>query len=126
MKRILRDTCILASLMILSVFAISVIWMGLTAEIVLVFQLFALSFVIALVNYLLDEYLSLSIIGNYLLKYIIATAIVMLFGFVVGWFYQSNFWMVFVYVGVVLVLAYMVDTIKTRKDIEYINSRIKK
>ena len=126
MKRILRDTCILASLMILSVFAISVIWMGLTAEIVLVFQLFALSFVIALVNYLLDEYLSLSIIGNYLLKYIIATAIVMLFGFVVGWFYQSNFWMVFVYVGVVLVLAYMVDAIKTRKDIEYINSRIKK
>ena len=126
MKRILRDTCILASLMILSVFAISVIWMGLTAEIVLVFQLFALSFVIALFNYLLDEYLSLSIIGNYLLKYIIATAIVMLFGFVVGWFYQSNFWMVFVYVGVVLVLAYMVDTIKTRKDIEYINSRIKK
>ena len=124
MKRILRDTCILASLMILSVFAISVIWMGLTAEIVLVFQLFALSFVIALVNYLLDEYLSLSIIGNYLLKYIIATAIVMLF--VVGWFYQSNFWMAFVYVGVVLVLAYMVDTIKTRKDIEYINSRIKK
>ena len=126
MKRILRDTCILASLMILSVFAISVIWMGLTAEIVLVFQLFALSFVIALVNYLLDEYLSLSIIGNYLLKYIIATAIVMLFGFVVGWFYQSNFWMAFVYVGVVLVLAYMVDDIKTRKDIEYINSRIKK
>lgn len=126
MKRILRDTCILASLMILSVFAISVIWMGLTAEIVLVFQLFALSFVIALVNYLLDEYLSLSIIGNYLLKYIIATVIVMLFGFVVGWFYQSNFWMAFVYVGVVLVLAYMVDAIKTRKDIEYINSRIKK
>lgn len=126
MKRILRDTCILASLMILSVFTISVIWMGLTAEIVLVFQLFALSFVIALVNYLLDEYLSLSIIGNYLLKYIIATAIVMLFGFVVGWFYQSNFWMAFVYVGVVLVLAYMVDAIKTRKDIEYINSRINK
>ena len=42
-----------------------------------------------------------------------------------GWFYRSNFWMAFIYVGIVLVLAFFIDAFKTRKDIEFINSRIK-
>ena len=33
--------------------------------------------------------------------------------------------MAFIYVGIVLVLAYLVDVIKTKKDIEFINSKIK-
>ena len=57
--------------------------------------------------------------------YITATGIVMLFGFIAGWFYKSNFWMAFIYVGIVLVLAYFVDVIKTKKDIEFINTRIR-
>jgi len=58
--------------------------------------------------------------------YYIATGVVMLFGFIVGWFYKSNFWMAFIYVGIVLVAAFLIDEIKTKKDIDYINSRIKK
>lgn len=56
MKRILRDTCILAALMILCVFTVS---------------------------------------------------------------------MAFIYVGIVLVMAYFVDAVRTRRDIEFINSKIK-
>ncbi len=125
MKRILRDTCILSALMILSVFTVSIIWIGVTDEIKLVLQLFGLSFIIAVVNFFLDEYTNLSIMGSYLVKYVAATCVVMLFGFMVGWFYRSNFWMVFIYVGIVLVLAFFIDAFKTRKDIEFINSRIK-
>ena len=61
MKKILKDTCILAALMILSVFTISIIWSGVTDAIKLVLQLFALAFLISAFNYLLDEYVSLSI-----------------------------------------------------------------
>ncbi len=125
MKRILRDTCILSALMILCVFSISIIWVGMTAEIKLVLQLFGLSLIISAANYLIDEYMTLSIIGSYLVKYAAACAIVMCFGFIVGWFYKSNFWMVFIYVAVVLVLAFCIDAFKTKKDIEYINSRIR-
>lgn len=35
------------------------------------------------------------------------------------------FWMAFIYVGIVLVLAYFVDAIRTKKDIDFINSKIK-
>ena len=125
MKRIFRDTCILFALAVLSVFVISINWVGMTDEIKLVLQLFVLSFVIAFANYFLDEYATLSMLGSYVVKYIVATAVVMLFGFIVGWFYRSNFWMAFIYVGIVLVLAYFIDAFKTKRDIDFINSRIK-
>ena len=125
MKRVLRDTCILAALMILCVFSVSVIWVGFTDEIRLVIYLFCLSFIITTANYFLDEYTSLPILGSYIMKYLLATGIVMLFGFVVGWFYRSNFYMAFIYVGIVYVLLYFIDAFRIKKDIEFINSKIK-
>ena len=125
-RKILKDTCILAALMILVVFACSIIWSGVTAEISLVLSLFGLALMITLVNYLFDEFLTLSIVVNYIVKYFVFSGIVMLFGFIVGWFFPSNFWMAFIYVGVVLVLAYVIDAFKVQRDIEYINEHIKK
>ncbi|MBO4514832.1 MAG: DUF3021 family protein [Lachnospiraceae bacterium] len=125
MKKLLRDTCILSALMIFSVFTISILWSGVTAEIILVLELFGLSLLIALVNTLCDEVLSLSILGSYLLKYFVVTGIVMLYGFIVGWFFRSNFWMAAIYVAVVFVLAYLLDSFRTKKDLKYINEQIK-
>ena len=126
MKKVFRDTCILFALAVLCVFVISIVWVGVTDEIKLVLELFGLSFIISVGNYFLDEYLSLSMIGSYVVKYIAATAAVMLFGFIAGWFYRSNFWMAFIYVGIVLVLAYFIDAFKIRRDIDIINTEIKK
>ncbi|MBR7090096.1 MAG: DUF3021 family protein [Lachnospiraceae bacterium] len=125
MKKVFRDTCILFALAVLSVFVISIVWVGVTDEIKLVLELFALSFIISVGNYFLDEYTSLPVIGSYAVKYIAATAAVMLFGFIAGWFYRSNFWMAFIYVGIVIVLAYFIDAFRTRRDIDFINTRIK-
>ena len=125
MKRILRDTCILAALMILCVFTVSIIWVGMTDEIKLVICLFGLSFIISLANYFIDEYTMLPILTCYAVKYITASGIVLIFGFIAGWFYKSNFWMAFIYVGIVLVMAYFVDAVRTKRDIEFINSKIK-
>ena len=124
MKKILRDTCILAALMILVVFACSIIWSGITAEIMLVLLLFVLALLITCVNYLFDEYVCLSIINSYIVKYIVFSALVMLFGFIVDWFYKSNFWMAFIYVGIVMLLTYFVDGFIIKRDIEYINNHI--
>ena len=124
MKKILRDTCILAALMILVVFACSIIWSGITAEIMLVLLLFVLALLITCVNYLFDEYVCLSIINSYIVKYIVYSALVMLFGFIVDWFYKSNFWMAFIYVGIVMLLTYFIDGFIIKRDIEYINNHI--
>ena len=125
-RKILKDTCILAALMILAVFTLSIIWSGITAEISLVLALFALALIITGVNYLFDEFLSLSIVVSYIIKYFIFSGIVMLFGFIAGWFYPSNFWMAFIYVGVVLALAFVIDAFTVKRDIGYINEHIRK
>ena len=125
-RKILKDTCILAALMILAVFACSIIWSGLTAEITLVLALFVLALLITVVNFLMDEFLSLSIIVSYIVKYFVFSAMVMLFGFIVGWFFPSNFWMAFIYVGVVLALAFVIDAFTVKRDIGYINEHIRK
>ena len=125
-RKILKDTCILAALMILAVFTLSIIWSGITAEISLVLALFALALIITGVNYLFDEFFSLSIIVSYIVKYFVFSGIVMLFGFIVGWFFPSNFWMAFIYVGVVLALAFVIDAFTVKRDIGYINEHIRK
>lgn len=125
MRKIIKDACVLASLMILTVFAISIIWVGMTAEIKLVLMLDGLALIIATLNYFIDEFTSLTIIMDYIVKYFAISVIVMLFGFIVGWFHTSNFWMAFIYVGIVMVLVYCVDEFKIKRDIEYINNHIK-
>lgn len=125
MKKILRDTCILASLMIVMVFAVSIIWSGITAEILLVFQLFGLAFMLAVVNNVYDNITSLPVLYSYLVKYILVTCLVIMFGFIAGWFYRSNFWMAFIYVAVVFIVAYSLDMFVTQKDVAYINEKIK-
>ena len=126
MRKILRDTCIFAALMILTVFAFSITGVGFTEEIKLVFELFGLAFILAVINYFFDEKTSFSIIVGYLVKYLIVSVVVIAFGFIAGWFYPSNFWMAFIYVGIVLVLAFAIDALKVRRDIRYINEHINK
>ena len=124
-RKILKDTCILAALMILAVFTLSIIWSGITAEISLVLALFGLALIITVVNSLFDEYLSLTIFLSYIIKYFVFSGIVMLFGFIAGWFFPSNFWMAFIYVGVVLALAFVIDAFTVKRDIGYINEHIR-
>ena len=49
----------------------------------------------------------------------------MLFGFIAGWFFPSNFWMAFIYVGIVLALAFATDAFRVNKDIGFINEHIR-
>ena len=125
-RKILKETCMLASLMILAVFALSIILSGVTAEITLVLALFGIALIITVVNFLFDEFLSLSILMNYIIKYFVFSWIVMLFGFIAGWFFPNNFWMSFIYVGIVMVLAFVIDAFTVKRDIGYINDHIRK
>ena len=125
MKKILRDTCIIAALMILTVFTFSIMVVGFTAEIKLVYLLSALALIISALNYFIDEMMNLPILLSYVVKYFAVSLVVMLFGFIVGWFYASNFWMVFIYVGIVAVVLYFLDFIRTEKDIKAINEMVR-
>ena len=126
MRRVLRDTFILAALMILTVFSFSIAGVGLTEEIKLVFQLFGLALILSVTNYVFDEITQLSMLAGYIVKYIVVSGIVIVFGFIVGWFFPSNFWMAFIYVGVIAAIIYALDSVKTENDIDEINEMVKR
>lgn len=124
MKKILRDTCILAALIILTVFAFSTVTVGVTPEILLVFQIFGLALALSVLNWLFDEKTSYPMLISYLIKYFAVCIIVIAFGFIVGWFFASNFWMAFIYVGVITVVVYALDSVKTENDVDEINELV--
>lgn len=125
MRKILKDTCIFAALMVLVIFSYSITVVGLTDEIKLVFEIFGLAFVLAVFNYLFDEKTSFSIIAGYLIKYVVVSVVVIAFGFIAGWFYPSNYWMAFIYVGVITVIVFALDSVKMENDVEDINEMVK-
>lgn len=125
MRKILRDTCVFAALMVLVIFSYSITVVGLTDEIKLVFEIFGLAFVLAVFNYLFDEKTSFSTIAGYLIKYIVVSVVVIAFGFIAGWFYPSNYWMAFIYVGVITVIVFALDSVRTENDVEDINEMVK-
>ena len=111
--------------MVLVIFSYSITVVGLTDEIKLVFEIFGLAFVLAVFNYLFDEKTSFSIIAGYLIKYVVVSVVVIAFGFIAGWFYPSNYWMAFIYVGVITVIVFALDSVKTENDVEDINEMVK-
>lgn len=78
MKKIITDTLNLASLMILVVFIVSIFWAGFTQEIVLVLELFLLSLLLSITNYIFETITSLPLIYNYIVKYLLVSCIVIL------------------------------------------------
>jgi len=124
MKKIIKDTLLLASMMILVVFGISVVWAGVTQEISLVFQLFGLALIIVAANYVLDSISLLPMLQSYILKYLLVTCLVIAYGFIVGWFYDNNWWMAAIYTALVFVPAYFLDLVSIRRDVSFINQKI--
>ena len=125
MRKILKDTCILAALMILMIFTYSISVVGFTAEIRLVFEIFGLALILSVFNYFFDEKTSFSMVVSYLIKYAAVSIMVIAFGFIAGWFFPSNYWMAFIYVGVITVIVYALDSVRTENDIEEINEMVK-
>lgn len=126
MKNILKQTLILASLMIFVVFFVSYLMIGITQEIALVFELFLLSLLIVLIQQLIKRADIKHHLLNIVMEYMSISVSVLLYGYFVHWFVKSNWWMVFLYVAIVYIPAYFLDTGIVKKDVDYINNQLEK
>jgi ABC-type multidrug transport system permease subunit len=124
MKKIIKDTLLLASMMIFVVFGISILWAGVTQEIGLVFKLFGLALIIVASNHVLDSISILPMLQGYILKYVLVTGLVIAYGFIVGWFFVGNWWMAAIYTALVFVPAYFLDLVSIKRDVSFINQKI--
>lgn len=126
LKEILKKTFIFAAIIILAVFFFSFLLIGMTPEIMLVFEIFILSFFVTVIQHLIKQVICIYFFVNILIEYFSVSAFVFLYGYFVEWFFKSNWWMAFVYVAIVYVPAYFLDMVVVKRDINYINAQLER
>ena len=125
-KEIIHKTFFLAAIMILTVFFMSYLTIGTTQEIVLVFEIFLLSFFISIIQQLLKKIVFSHYLLSIVIEYFSISTFVLLYGYFVQWFAKSNWWMVFLYVAIVYLPAYFLDMAIVKNDINYINAKLER
>lgn len=126
LKEILKTTLIFAAIIIFVVFFFSFLLIGMTPEIMLVFEIFILSFFVNVIQYLVKQVICTHFLINIMIEYFSISIFVFLYGYFVEWFFKSNWWMAFVYVAIVYVPAYFLDMAVVKKDIHYINAQLER
>ena len=126
LKEILKKTFIFAAIIILVVFFLSFLLVGMKPEIMLVFEIFILSFFVTVIQHLVKQVICTYFFVNMMIEYFSVSVFVFLYGYFVEWFYKSNWWMAFVYVAIVYVPVYFLDMAVAKRDIDYINAQLER
>lgn len=126
LKEILKETLIFAAIIILVVFFFSFLLLGIKPEIVLVFEIFILSFFVTVIQHLVKQVICTYFLINIMIEYFSISVFVFLYGYFVEWFFTSNWWMAFVYVAIVYIPAYFLDMAVVKRDIDYINAQLER
>lgn len=126
LKDMIKRTLILTAIIILAVFSVSLLSVGMTPEIALVFEIFLLSFFVTVIQQMAKQIICSHLILNIIIEYLAVSIFVFLYGYFVQWFSRSNWWMAFVYVALVYVPAYFLDMAIVNRDITYINAQLER
>ena len=126
LKEILKKTFIFTAIIILVVFFFSFLMIGMKPEIMLVFEIFILSFFVTIIQHLVKQVICTYFFVNIMIEYVSISVFVFLYGYFVEWFFKSNWWMAFVYVAIVYVPAYFLDMVVVKRDIVYINTQLER
>lgn len=124
-KEYIKKSLTLSAIIIFVVYVVSSLLVGIWQETLFVLKLFLISGLICLVQMLgktlkCDYYLL-----ELLIEYVLVCIIVTTLGFAFGWFSLHNIWHVFLYVTPVYLIAYFLDMARSRRDVEFINEKIK-
>ena len=126
LKEIVKETFTFAAIIILVVFFLSFLQIGMKPEIMLVFEIFILSFFVTVIQHLVKQVICTYFFINIMIEYFSVSVFVFLYGYLVEWFFKSNWWMAFVYVALVYVPAYFLDVAAVKRDINYINAQLER
>lgn len=125
-KEIFKKTLILSAIMIFAVFLISYLFFGAPKDILIVFEIFLLAFLIISMQQILRNCFLENYLLNLLIEYIAVSVFVLLYGYFWNWFMKSNWWVAFIYVAIVYIPAYFLDMVIVKKEVDYINAQLER
>ena len=119
-----RKSFMLAAIIFLIMTLVSFFCFEYRAEMKLNFLILLLAFLGMGIHYFTVYFFYDSFLKEILCKYVLVEISVLVIGGLSGWFIKSNWWMSFVYVTPVFLLAYLFGIVQMKRDVESINQKL--
>ena len=124
MKMYIQKSFMLAAIIFLIMTLVSSFCFEYRAEMKLNFLILLLAFLGMGIHYFTVYFFYDSFLKEILCKYVLVEISVLVIGGLSGWFIKSNWWMSFVYVTPVFLLAYLFGIVQMKRDVESINQKL--
>ena len=124
MKKYIQKSLILSAIIWIVVTLISFLCFSYREEMKLNFLIVLIAFLGMGIHYVTVYLFYESFLKEIICKYVLVEIMVLVIGIISGWFVRSNWWMSFVYVTPVFLLAYLLGIMQMKKDIESINQKL--
>lgn len=124
MKRYIQKSLMLSAIIWIIVTLVSFLGFEYREEMKLNFLIVMLSFLSMGIHYFTLYIFCDSFLKELICKYVLIEAMVLTVGVFSGWFIKENWWMSFVYVTFVFVLAYLLGITQLKRDVQAINQKL--
>lgn len=124
MKKYIQKSFMLAAIIFLIMTLVSSFCFEYRAEMKLNFLILLLAFLGMGIHYFTVYFFYDSFLKEILCKYVLVEISVLVIGGLSGWFIKSNWWMSFVYVTPVFLLAYLFGIVQMKREVESINQKL--
>ena len=114
----------LSSIIFIMVTLISFLCFEYKQEMMLNFMIMLIAFLSMAVHYITAYFFHNSFLKEIIFKYISVEIIVLITGIFNGWFIKSNWWMSFIYVTPVFLLAYFLGIVQIKREVQSINDKL--
>lgn len=124
MKKYIQKSLMLSAVIWIIVTVVSFLCFEYKEEMKLNFLIVVMSFLGMGIHYFTAYLFYDSFLKEVICKYVLVETMVLIIGILSGWFVKANWWMSFVYVTPVFVLAYMLGITQMKRDVEEINQKL--
>lgn len=124
MKKYIQESLMLSAVIWMIVTLVSFLCFEYKEEMKLNFLIVMMSFLGMGIHYFTAYIFYDNFLKELVCKYILAEIMVLVIGIFNEWFIKENWWMSFVYVTPVFILAYLLQIIKIRRDVQAINVKL--
>lgn len=124
MKKYIQKSLMLSAIIWIVVTLVSFLGFEYREEMKLNFLIVMLSFLSMGIHYFTLYIFCDSFLKELICKYVLIEAMVLTVGVFSGWFIKENWWMSFVYVTFVFVLAYLLGIAQLKRDVQAINQKL--
>ncbi len=124
MRKYIQKSFMLSAAIWIVVTLVSFICFEYREEMKLNLLIVIISFLSMGIHYLTSNIFYDSFLKELICKYILVEIMVLVIGIFSGWFIKANWWMSFVYVTPVFLLAYLLGITQMKRDVEAINRKL--